>query len=109
GKCVLVDDDGKPLKKVDYSGDQGSDDGVESIENKMGSYVASKPSRVGYGTKSLLEQWRETYVNDNYDPYDEIRMNVRKILTIFNLYAIIWILRYEVERRNILVDVLSHL
>ncbi|GKE06241.1 hypothetical protein Tco_1398259, partial [Tanacetum coccineum] len=41
GECVLVDDD------------------------------ASKPSGVGYGTKSLLEQWRETYVNDDYDPYDD--------------------------------------
>nr|GEU54530.1 hypothetical protein [Tanacetum cinerariifolium] len=26
---------------------------------------------VGYGTKSLLEQWKETYVNDDYDPYDD--------------------------------------
>ncbi|GJY45976.1 hypothetical protein Tco_0435039 [Tanacetum coccineum] len=32
---------------------------------------ASKSSGVGYGTKSLLEQWRETYVNDDYDPYDD--------------------------------------
>ncbi|GKC21343.1 zinc knuckle CX2CX4HX4C containing protein [Tanacetum coccineum] len=45
GTCLLVDDDGKPLKK----------------------------SRVGYGTKSLLEQYRETYgnVEYDYDPYDD--------------------------------------
>nr|GEV72322.1 hypothetical protein [Tanacetum cinerariifolium] len=55
-KCVFVDDDGKPLKKVDYSGDRGSDDEVESIDNEMTSYLSSKPSGVGYDTKSLLEK-----------------------------------------------------
>ncbi|GJV81537.1 hypothetical protein Tco_1517407 [Tanacetum coccineum] len=62
GECVLVDDDGKPLKKVHCSGDQDSKDGIKSVDNKMTSYLASKPPVVGYGTKSLLEQWRETYV-----------------------------------------------
>ncbi|GJZ58529.1 hypothetical protein Tco_0614023 [Tanacetum coccineum] len=37
----------------------------------MASYMASKPSRVRYGTKSLLEQWRETYVNADYELYDD--------------------------------------
>ncbi|GJR23246.1 uncharacterized mitochondrial protein-like protein [Tanacetum coccineum] len=70
GECVLVDDDGKPLKKANYSDDQDSEDKIESVDNEMTSYLASKLSRVGYGTKSLLEQWRETYVNDDYNPYD---------------------------------------
>ncbi|GJY06895.1 hypothetical protein Tco_0373949 [Tanacetum coccineum] len=65
GKCVLVDDDGKPLKKED------SEDKIEYVDNEMASYLASKSSRVGHGTKSLLEQWRETNVNDDYDPYDD--------------------------------------
>nr|GEW63900.1 homeodomain-like protein [Tanacetum cinerariifolium] len=52
-KCVLVDDDGKPLENVDYSGDQDSDDEVKSVDNEMTSYLASKSPRVGYGTKSL--------------------------------------------------------
>ncbi|GKE36211.1 hypothetical protein Tco_1459616, partial [Tanacetum coccineum] len=39
-KCVLVDDDGKPLEKE-------------------------------YATKSLFEQWRKTYVDDDYDPHDD--------------------------------------
>ncbi|GKB02342.1 hypothetical protein Tco_0830431 [Tanacetum coccineum] len=65
------DDDGKHLKKVDYSGDQDSEDEIKSVDNEMASYLASKPSGVGYDTKSLLEQWRETYVNDDYDPYDD--------------------------------------
>nr|GEW32755.1 hypothetical protein [Tanacetum cinerariifolium] len=70
-KCVFMDDDGKPLKKVDYLGDRGSDDEVESIDNEMTSYLSSKPSGVGYDTKSLLEKWRETYLNADYSPYDD--------------------------------------
>ncbi|GKB27432.1 hypothetical protein Tco_0866833 [Tanacetum coccineum] len=42
GKLVLVDDDGKLLEK-----------GVE------------------YGPKSLLEQWRESNIENDYDPYDD--------------------------------------
>ncbi|GKF50252.1 hypothetical protein Tco_0146719, partial [Tanacetum coccineum] len=49
GKLMLVDDDGKPLCKVVSKG--GSDN--------------------GYGTNSLLEQWRETIHDDDYDPYDD--------------------------------------
>ncbi|GJX87187.1 hypothetical protein Tco_0339201 [Tanacetum coccineum] len=49
----------------------GSEDEVEYVDNEMKSYMASKPSGVGYGTKSLLEQWRKTYVNDDYDVYDD--------------------------------------
>ncbi|GKD52678.1 hypothetical protein Tco_1306206 [Tanacetum coccineum] len=71
GECMLIDDDGKPLKKVDYSGGQDSKDGIESVDNEMTSYLASKLSGVGYDTKSLLEQLRETYMNDDYDQYDD--------------------------------------
>ncbi|GKE13693.1 chalcone--flavonone isomerase, partial [Tanacetum coccineum] len=55
GKCVLVDEDGKHMEKVDYSGDHGSEDEVEPDDNEMASFLASKPSGVGYGTKSLLK------------------------------------------------------
>nr|GEX91832.1 hypothetical protein [Tanacetum cinerariifolium] len=75
GKCVLVDEDGKPIEKVDYLGDHGSEDEVEPDDNKMTSFLASKLSGVRYGTKSLLEQWMETYGDYekeyNYDPYDD--------------------------------------
>ncbi|GJY30986.1 putative reverse transcriptase domain-containing protein [Tanacetum coccineum] len=53
GKVTLVDDDGKPLKKVDYAGDHDSEDEVESVDNDMARSMASE--RVGFGTKSLLE------------------------------------------------------
>nr|GEX03079.1 zinc knuckle CX2CX4HX4C [Tanacetum cinerariifolium] len=45
-KCMLVDDDGKPLEKIDYSGDHGSEDEVESVENEMASYLALKPAGI---------------------------------------------------------------
>nr|GEX80561.1 hypothetical protein [Tanacetum cinerariifolium] len=47
-ECVLVDDDGKPLKNVDNLDDH-SEDKIESVDNEMTSYLASKPSGVGYG------------------------------------------------------------
>ncbi|GKD62767.1 hypothetical protein Tco_1300276 [Tanacetum coccineum] len=33
-KLVLMDDDGKPSEKVDYSANSDNDDGVEPVENK---------------------------------------------------------------------------
>ncbi|GKD15957.1 hypothetical protein Tco_1205115, partial [Tanacetum coccineum] len=54
GKLALMDDDGKPLKKVLWH-----------------HRVLKSGSESGYGTKSLLEQWRETNMDDEYDPYDD--------------------------------------
>ncbi|GJX11613.1 hypothetical protein Tco_0201472 [Tanacetum coccineum] len=72
-KWVLVNDECKPLKKVDYTGDHDSEDEVEHVDNEMASYLTSKPSGVGYGTNSLLEKWRKTYGNadNDYEPYDD--------------------------------------
>ncbi|GKD45729.1 retrotransposon protein, putative, ty1-copia subclass [Tanacetum coccineum] len=44
---------------------------IESFDNEMKSFLASE--KVGYGTNSLLEQWKKTYENDDYgyDPYDD--------------------------------------
>ncbi|GJT55446.1 retrotransposon protein, putative, ty1-copia subclass [Tanacetum coccineum] len=71
GKITLVDDEGKPLEKVDYPGDHDSEDEIESVDNEMTSFLASE--KVGYDTNSLLEQLRETYENAdyNYDLYDD--------------------------------------
>ncbi|GKA83940.1 hypothetical protein Tco_0805535 [Tanacetum coccineum] len=67
-KVTLVDDEGKPLEKIDYSGDYNSEDGVASVDNEMASFLAKND---GYDTQSLLEQWKESYENDDYeyDPY----------------------------------------
>ncbi|GKB78301.1 hypothetical protein Tco_0945196 [Tanacetum coccineum] len=50
-KLVLVDDDEKPLEKVDYPVNSNSDDEVEPIENETVNFLASKGVR--YGLKSL--------------------------------------------------------
>ncbi|GJX72222.1 hypothetical protein Tco_0309393 [Tanacetum coccineum] len=76
---VTLVDEGKPLAKVDFSGDHDSEDEVASVDNKMTNFLASK--KVGYGTNSLLEQWKETYANDGYgfDPYDDGMYEVQDI------------------------------
>ncbi|GJV82442.1 zinc finger BED domain-containing protein RICESLEEPER 2-like protein [Tanacetum coccineum] len=50
GKLMLVDNDGKPQSKVACTVNANSDSEVEDI---------------------LLEQWRETKVDDDYEPYDD--------------------------------------
>ncbi|GJR31090.1 hypothetical protein Tco_1107322 [Tanacetum coccineum] len=71
GQVTLVDDEGKPMEKVDYLGDHDSEDEVASIDNDMANFLASE--NVGYGNNSLLEQWRDSYGNGdyNFDPYDD--------------------------------------
>ncbi|GJT12642.1 reverse transcriptase domain-containing protein [Tanacetum coccineum] len=54
---TLVDDEGKHLANVDSSGDHDSEDEVASVDNEITNFLASK--KVGYGTNSLLKQWKE--------------------------------------------------
>nr|GEU43873.1 hypothetical protein [Tanacetum cinerariifolium] len=65
GQAILVDDVGNPLKKVEFLGDYDSEDEVASVDNDMARSLASE--RVGFGTQSLLEQWRDSYDNGDYD------------------------------------------
>ncbi|GJW96508.1 zinc finger, CCHC-type containing protein [Tanacetum coccineum] len=60
-----------PLKKVEYPDDYDSEDEVASVNNDMASSMALE--MVGFGTQSLLEQWRDSYGNGDYDedPYDD--------------------------------------
>ncbi|GJY09908.1 hypothetical protein Tco_0378093 [Tanacetum coccineum] len=71
GKVTLVDDDGIPLKKVDYPSDHDSEDEVESVDNNIAHSMAL--GKVCFCTKSLLEQWRDSIKNGDYDedPYDD--------------------------------------
>ncbi|GKB32378.1 hypothetical protein Tco_0871779 [Tanacetum coccineum] len=64
---------------VDASEDHNSEDEVASVDNEMASFLASKND--DYSTNSLLEQWKETYVNDVYDygPYDDDLYEGQKI------------------------------
>ncbi|GJY71802.1 hypothetical protein Tco_0475505 [Tanacetum coccineum] len=56
GKLVLVDDDGKPLEKVEYPDNLDSDDEVEPIDNETTNFLALNRKGVGYGPKSLWKQ-----------------------------------------------------
>ncbi|GJZ94541.1 hypothetical protein Tco_0666744 [Tanacetum coccineum] len=51
-------------------GEYDSGDEVASVDNDMARSMASE--RVGFGTQCLLEQWRDSYGNGDYDddPYD---------------------------------------
>ncbi|GKE60755.1 hypothetical protein Tco_1511122, partial [Tanacetum coccineum] len=44
---------------------------VASVDNDIARFLASE--RVGFGTQHLLEQWRDSYGNGDYneDPYDD--------------------------------------
>ncbi|GKB95573.1 hypothetical protein Tco_0981710 [Tanacetum coccineum] len=70
GQAILVDETGNPLKNVECPGDYDSEDEVASVDNDMTRSMALE--RVGFGTQSLLEQWRDSYGNGDYDedPYD---------------------------------------
>ncbi|GKA03200.1 beta-caryophyllene synthase [Tanacetum coccineum] len=62
-QASLVDKDENPLKKVD-------EHEVASVDNDMARSMAYER---GFGTQSLLEQWRDSYGNGDYDddPYDD--------------------------------------
>ncbi|GJR41980.1 hypothetical protein Tco_1310083 [Tanacetum coccineum] len=73
GKLRLLDNDGNPLVPT---GIVKSDSEVEVIfddtANLMISTSGKDGSDKGYGTNSLLEQWRDSYPdNGDYDPYDD--------------------------------------
>ncbi|GJR42007.1 retrotransposon protein, putative, ty1-copia subclass [Tanacetum coccineum] len=71
GQAILVDKADNPLKKVEFPGEYESEDEVASVDNDMARYMAYE--RVGFGTQSLLEQWRDSYGNGDYDDdlYDD--------------------------------------
>ncbi|GKC05802.1 hypothetical protein Tco_0997412, partial [Tanacetum coccineum] len=51
-KCVFLDDEGKPVDKIDYTSDHDSEDEIQPVDNEMASFQASNPSGVGYDTSS---------------------------------------------------------
>ncbi|GJZ80241.1 hypothetical protein Tco_0645235 [Tanacetum coccineum] len=79
GKVTLVDDEGKPVTKVDSFDDHDNEDEVVSTDIDMANFLASK--KEGYGTNSLLEQWNESYVNSDYDfnSYDQWRIQESEV------------------------------
>ncbi|GJR00153.1 retrovirus-related pol polyprotein from transposon TNT 1-94 [Tanacetum coccineum] len=73
GKLRLLDNEGNPLVPT---GIVESDSEVELVFDETANIriptSGKDESDKGYGTNSLLEQWRDSYPdNDNYDPYDD--------------------------------------
>ncbi|GJW09843.1 beta-caryophyllene synthase [Tanacetum coccineum] len=73
GKLRLLDNDGNPLVPT---GIVESDNEVEVVLDETANLriptSGKDGSDKGYGTNSLLEQWRDSYPdNDDYDPYDD--------------------------------------
>ncbi|GJS89807.1 retrotransposon protein, putative, ty1-copia subclass [Tanacetum coccineum] len=62
---------GNALKKVEFSGEYDCEDEIALVDNDMTHSIASE--RLGFGTQSLLEQWRDSYDNGDYDDnsYDD--------------------------------------
>nr|GEV75965.1 hypothetical protein [Tanacetum cinerariifolium] len=57
---------------LSFRGEYDSEDEVASVDNDMARSMTSE--RVGFDTQSLLEQWRDSYGNGDYDddPYDDM-------------------------------------
>ncbi|GJS47946.1 copia protein, partial [Tanacetum coccineum] len=72
GKLMFMDDDGNPLVP---KGNVDSESEVEAVfgenANLMASTSFKDESDRGYGTNSLLEQWKKTKQDDDYDSYDD--------------------------------------
>nr|GEY24690.1 putative reverse transcriptase domain-containing protein [Tanacetum cinerariifolium] len=76
GKRTLMDDDGKPLPKVVSTVNVNSDSEVEDVIDDHEVFMKSTGLKRGadsrYGNNNLLEQWRTTKQDDNYDPDDDL-------------------------------------
>ncbi|GKF52705.1 hypothetical protein Tco_0159615 [Tanacetum coccineum] len=73
GKLRMLDNDGNPLVPTSIV---ESDSEVEVVFDETANLRISMSGKDGsdksYGTNSLLEQWRDSYPdNDDYDPYDD--------------------------------------
>nr|GEU37522.1 hypothetical protein [Tanacetum cinerariifolium] len=55
----------EPTIQVEFPGEYESEDEVASVDNDIARSMAYE--RVGFDTQSLLEQWRDSYGNGDYD------------------------------------------
>ncbi|GKC18887.1 RNA-directed DNA polymerase, eukaryota, partial [Tanacetum coccineum] len=96
GKLLLVDDEGKPLPKVDSTVNADSDSEVEEVFDEHTRFMVSiclkRGSDSDYSTNSLLEQWMETKRDDDCDPYDDDMYdshNMSDNLRVFNVERLV--------------------
>ncbi|GJR12732.1 putative reverse transcriptase domain-containing protein [Tanacetum coccineum] len=68
----FVDDDGNPLVPTVVDSDSEVEVVYDETANLRILTSGKEGSDKGYGTNSLLEQWRDSYPdNDDYNPYDD--------------------------------------
>ncbi|GJY18790.1 hypothetical protein Tco_0390281 [Tanacetum coccineum] len=98
----LLDNDGNPLVPT---GIVESDSEVKLIFDET-AYLriptsGKDESDKGYGTNSLLEQWRDSYPdNDDYDPYDDDMYENHDLSEQLQSILMILISRFVAGRRN---------
>ncbi|GKB48743.1 hypothetical protein Tco_0899496 [Tanacetum coccineum] len=56
GQVTLVDDEDKPMEKVDYLGDHDSEDEMESTVNDMANFIALEKVFLGKGFPRSLQR-----------------------------------------------------
>ncbi|GJR24893.1 cytochrome P450 [Tanacetum coccineum] len=87
------------------------DSEVEEVFNETVGFVAStglkSGSESGYGTKSLLEQWMKTKVDDDYDPYDDDLYDGYDMCDNLQAICDIWISSNKDEFNLSLVSVIT--
>nr|GEX16323.1 hypothetical protein [Tanacetum cinerariifolium] len=104
GKRTLMDDDGKPLPKVVSTVNVNSDSEVEDVIDDHEVFMKSTGLKRGadseYGNNNLLEQWKTTKRDDDYDPDDDLYES-HEMSENLRLFVMSWISRS--------VDKFSHL
>ncbi|GKE88844.1 hypothetical protein Tco_1566319, partial [Tanacetum coccineum] len=104
GKITLVDDDGKPLPKVVSTTIVYSDSEVEDVIDDHAVFMAStglkRGADIGYGTNSLLEQWRTTKRDGYYNPYDDDLYESHDMSENLQAILISWISRSVVGKKR---------
>nr|GEZ05661.1 hypothetical protein [Tanacetum cinerariifolium] len=78
GKVTLVDDEGKPLKMVDSSGDYDSEDEIASVDSDMANFLSSKKDGYDQDVPDKIQG-----ICDNFDITIRSRKKKRFILVSF--------------------------
>ncbi|GKB22362.1 hypothetical protein Tco_0861763, partial [Tanacetum coccineum] len=99
-----VQEEGQSITPVvECLGDLDSENEVEPDDNEMASFLA-KPSGLDIVQRSCWSNGGKYMVMLTTTRTMMTCMKVRKFLTMFKLYAITWISRFEVDQRNRLLD-----
>nr|GEU61454.1 hypothetical protein [Tanacetum cinerariifolium] len=98
---------GEKIDKIERQIDEGK---LRLLDNDENPLVPTDGSNKGYGTNSLLEQWRDSYPDNNdYDPYDDDMYENHDLSEHLQFTCEILISRSVSGRRNRFFYVWKHL